>query len=106
LGARRGGSGARLREPGEFDGPLGHIDGAKLIPLGELGQDRPIVAACRAGSRSAQTTVILREAGFGDVANLPGGMLRWRAERPRRRRRRGLAEGVFHAPEIPLLFDC
>jgi len=24
--------------------------------------------------------VILREAGFGDVANLAGGMLRWRAE--------------------------
>ena len=24
--------------------------------------------------------VILREAGFGEVANLAGGMLRWRAE--------------------------
>jgi rhodanese-related sulfurtransferase len=35
---------------------------------------------CRAGSRSAQATTILREAGFGDVANLAGGMLRWRAE--------------------------
>jgi sulfur dioxygenase len=36
---------------------------------------------CRAGSRSAQAVVILREAGFNDVANLAGGMLRWRAER-------------------------
>ena len=47
---------------------------------GELKRDRPIVAVCRAGSRSAQATVLLREAGFGDVANLAGGMLRWRAE--------------------------
>jgi len=76
-----------VREPGEFEGPLGHIRGARLIPLGELaeragelGRDSPIVAVCRAGSRSAQATVILREAGFADVANLAGGMLRWRAE--------------------------
>jgi sulfur dioxygenase len=76
-----------VRETREFDGPLGHIRGARLIPLGELAEragelahDRPIVAVCRAGSRSAQATVILREAGFNDVANLAGGMLRWRAE--------------------------
>ena len=76
-----------VREPSEFEGPLGHIRNAILIPLGELAErtgelsrDRPIVAVCRAGSRSAQATVILREAGFGDVANLSGGMLRWRAE--------------------------
>jgi sulfur dioxygenase len=76
-----------VREPEEFTGPLGHIRGAKLIPLGalaeragELAKDKPIVAVCRAGSRSAQATVILREAGFADVANLSGGMLRWRAE--------------------------
>ena len=25
-------------EPGEFDGPLGHIRGATVIPLGELGE--------------------------------------------------------------------
>src|ERR1700745_2209512 len=76
-----------VREQGEFDGPLGHIRGARLIPLGELAEraeelahDRPIVVVWRAGSRSAQATVILREAGFADVANLAGGMLRWRAE--------------------------
>jgi sulfur dioxygenase len=76
-----------VREPQEFDGPLGHIRGAILIPLGELAarggelsRDRPIVTVCRAGSRSAQATVILREAGFTDLANLAGGMLRWRAE--------------------------
>jgi glyoxylase-like metal-dependent hydrolase (beta-lactamase superfamily II)/rhodanese-related sulfurtransferase len=76
-----------VREPREFEGPLGHIRGAQLIPLaeladrsGELARDCPVVAVCRAGSRSAQATVILREAGFADVANLAGGMLRWRAE--------------------------
>jgi rhodanese-related sulfurtransferase len=76
-----------VREPAEFSGPLGHIGGAVLIPLGaladragELARDRPIVAVCRAGSRSAQATVILREQGFTEVANLSGGMLRWRAE--------------------------
>jgi glyoxylase-like metal-dependent hydrolase (beta-lactamase superfamily II)/rhodanese-related sulfurtransferase len=76
-----------VREPPEFTGPLGHIRGAILIPLGELAgragelsRDRPIVTVCRAGSRSAQATIILREAGFSDVANLTGGMLRWRAE--------------------------
>ncbi len=76
-----------VREPDEFTGPLGHIRGAVLLPLGELAQrakelpkDKPIVAVCRAGSRSAHATAILQKAGFSDVANLPGGMLRWRGE--------------------------
>jgi len=76
-----------VREPGEFDGPLGHIRDAKLIPLGELssragGLDRkhPIVAVCRSGGRSAQAVTILQKAGFSQVANLAGGMLRWRAD--------------------------
>jgi rhodanese-related sulfurtransferase len=45
-----------------------------------LSKDRPIVAVCRAGGRSAQATTTLQQAGFIDVANLTGGMLRWRAE--------------------------
>jgi rhodanese-related sulfurtransferase len=76
-----------VREPAEFTGPLGHIRGATLAPLGELAaraqelpKDKPIVAVCRAGSRSAHATAILQKAGIADVANLPGGMLRWRAE--------------------------
>ncbi len=76
-----------VREPAEFDGPLGHIPGAMLLPLGqladrlgELPKDRPIVAVCRSGVRSAQATIILHGAGFTQVANLPGGMLRWRQE--------------------------
>jgi rhodanese-related sulfurtransferase len=60
---------------------------AVLIPLGELARragelsrDRPLVALCRAGGRSAQATAILQKAGFARTANLAGGMLRWRAE--------------------------
>ena len=75
-----------VREPSEFSGPLGHIRGALLIPLGdlvrrsgELDRSRPVVAVCRSGARSAQATVILQQAGFRDAANLAGGMLRWRA---------------------------
>jgi sulfur dioxygenase len=76
-----------VREAAEFTGPLGHIGGAVLIPLGELAgraaelsPERPVVAVCRAGGRSAQATIILQKAGFNEVANLTGGMLRWRAE--------------------------
>lgn len=75
-----------VREPDEFDGPLGHIPNAKLIPLGELpseahalDSEKPIVAVCRAGGRSAQATVILGKAGLSRLANLTGGMLRWRS---------------------------
>ena len=75
-----------VREPAEFEGPLGHIPGALLVPLGtlverigEVPRDKPVVAVCRAGGRSAQATVLLAKAGFERVANLPGGMLRWRA---------------------------
>ena len=76
-----------VREPEEFQGPLGRIPGARLIPLarlaeeaGTLARDRPIVTVCRAGGRSAQATVILQRAGFSELANLAGGMLRWRAQ--------------------------
>ena len=76
-----------VRGRDEFVGPLGHIANAILIPLGELAgragelsRDRPIVAVCRAGSRSAQALSILQQNGFTNVANLTGGMLRWRAE--------------------------
>ena len=77
-----------VREPDEFNGPLGHVPGARLIPLGtlnekssELKKSEPIVTVCRSGARSAQATVLLGKAGFEKVANLSGGMLRWRAQR-------------------------
>ncbi len=76
-----------VREPAEFSDALGHIHGALLFPLSqlaghiqELDAQRPLVAVCRSGARSAQATVLLRKAGLTRVANLAGGMLRWRAE--------------------------
>ena len=77
-----------VREKGEFNGALGHVPGALLMPLGSLtercsalAKDKPIVTVCRSGARSAQATVLLGKAGFTQVANLSGGMLRWRAQR-------------------------
>jgi len=74
-----------VRSPGEFDGELGHIEGARLVPLdelrqrtGELGRERPVVLVCQTGKRSGMGAVILRNAGFERVANLAGGMVRWR----------------------------
>ncbi len=75
-----------VREQAEFLGPLGHIRGARLMPLADLATrhaeldcTRPVVTVCRSGARSAQAAVLLGKAGFGAVANLAGGMLRWRA---------------------------
>jgi sulfur dioxygenase len=48
--------------------------------LDELDRERPVVAVCRSGVRSAQASVLLNKAGFGKVANLAGGMLRWKTE--------------------------
>ena len=77
-----------VRGEDEFNGILGHIPGATLLPLpelearaDELDRDRPIVSVCRSGARSAQATVLLRKQGFENVANLSGGMLSWRAQR-------------------------
>lgn len=77
-----------VREAAEYAGPLGHIVGARLLPLGgllaregELRRDRPVVTVCRSGARSAQAALQLQKAGFADVANLAGGMLRWTSER-------------------------
>jgi len=74
-----------VREAEEYQGALGHIPGSIPIPLGSLEQqldtiakDRPVVAVCRAGGRSARATLILKQAGFPQVANLAGGMLHWR----------------------------
>jgi sulfur dioxygenase len=76
-----------VREPHEFTDALGHIPTARLLPLsqlaarqGELDRERPVVTVCRSGARSAQAAVLLQKAGFTAVANLAGGMLRWRAE--------------------------
>lgn len=74
-----------VREPDEFTGEVGHVQGALLMPLGTLEQragalptDRPIVAVCRSGGRSGKAALRLLELGFSRVASLAGGMLEWR----------------------------
>ena len=76
-----------VRERDEFDAPLGRIAGARAIPLselvarsGELAHEQPVVTVCRVGTRSAQAVVLLQRAGFAHLANLAGGLVRWRAE--------------------------
>jgi glyoxylase-like metal-dependent hydrolase (beta-lactamase superfamily II)/rhodanese-related sulfurtransferase len=76
-----------VREALEFIDRLGHLPDARLVPLsqlmeriGELDRGRPVVAVCRSGVRSAQASILLTKAGFPQVANLAGGMLRWKLE--------------------------
>ena len=75
-----------VREPEEFVGELGHIEGAILVPMDALEHrlpklagyaDQRIVVVCRAGARSASATAMLQRAGFRNVENLAGGMLAW-----------------------------
>ncbi|MCG8557057.1 MAG: MBL fold metallo-hydrolase [Proteobacteria bacterium] len=73
-----------VRGPAEFDGELGHIENARLLPLDELRErldeiprDRPLITVCRSGARSAQAALLLEKAGIERVANLAGGMVRW-----------------------------
>lgn len=74
-----------VRTPAEYEGELGHLDGAQLIPLddlraraSEVSTDRPVVVVCQTGKRSGLGTVILGEAGVAQTANVAGGMVRWR----------------------------
>jgi len=70
-----------VREPHEYQ--ICNL-GGHLIPLGdlptrmnELDPGREIVAHCRSGGRSAKAVTLLRQAGFGKVKNLAGGILAW-----------------------------
>jgi rhodanese-related sulfurtransferase len=74
-----------VREPSEWT--QFHVQGATLIPLGELPnrlneipQDREVVVICRTGHRSAQGRDILLKAGFAQVTSMAGGMTAWQAQ--------------------------
>jgi adenylyltransferase/sulfurtransferase len=74
-----------VREQFEWD--IARIPGARLVPLATLPEvaetldhDREVVVYCKGGSRSRAAASHLADAGFARVANLTGGILRWREE--------------------------
>src|SRR5258706_102096 len=71
-----------VREPHEHE--IAHIDGAVLIPLGELPDrlgeldgHREVVTHCHHGARSLKALEILKAAGFSKVRSLRGGIDAW-----------------------------
>ena len=71
-----------VREPSEWE--LGHIDGATLIPLGQLGghlgeleEHRSVVLYCKSGNRSGRGARQLRDRGIAGVRSLRGGIDAW-----------------------------
>ena len=76
-----------VRTEEEFYGPLGHIEGAILIPIddlegrvGELNsvKNEKIYVVCRTGGRSGRGKDFLNSNGFTAV-NVDGGMVAWRS---------------------------
>jgi rhodanese-related sulfurtransferase len=73
-----------VREPAEYVGPLGHIPGAELVPLGTIEREaaswdraQPLVLVCRSGGRSGKAALQLKAMGFDRLASMRGGMTRW-----------------------------
>jgi adenylyltransferase/sulfurtransferase len=71
-----------VREPAEWE--IVRLPGAVLIPKGdvpsklaELPQDRPVVAYCKTGIRSAEVLALLKNAGFADAKHVQGGISAW-----------------------------
>ena len=72
-----------VRQPQEYQ--LGHIPGARLVPLPELVRDmarlpadKELVVYCHSGARSMAAATMLAEEGFqGPIYNLSGGMMHW-----------------------------
>ena len=70
-----------VRQPEEYR--QGHIQGSKLIPLGqlsgrlkELPKNREIVFVCATGSRSKSATKRMIHEGYNAI-NMNGGMMSW-----------------------------
>lgn len=71
-----------VRQPQEYQ--QGHIPGAKLIPLAQLGDrldeidpNKPTVVYCAVGGRSRVAAQMLSGKGFDQVFNLSGGIKAW-----------------------------
>jgi adenylyltransferase/sulfurtransferase len=71
-----------VREPEEF--AMASIDGAILIPLGEvvarvteIPRDLPVYVHCKLGGRSAKAVATLQNLGLTNVTNVNGGIAAW-----------------------------
>ena len=77
-----------VRGPGEYHGPLGHIEEAVNIPLDQFAEHtaeltaetRRVVLVCHTDRRSYAAAQHLRANGMTEVAVLRGGMTAWRSE--------------------------
>ena len=75
-----------VRQPDEY--AFAKIEGAKLIPLGqipsrrdEIDPARQTVVHCKMGGRSARAIEFLEQSGFeGELSNLVGGITAWSNE--------------------------
>ncbi len=76
-----------VRTSDDFGGELGHIPGARNIPLESLESrleelepdlERPIALVCTTDRRSAEAARTLAGHGFGEVHVVVGGMTQWR----------------------------
>ena len=75
-----------VRQPEEW--AFAKIEGAKLIPLGEilsrmseLDESRETVLHCKAGMRSMKAAQALQQAGFkGELRSVKGGITAWSNE--------------------------
>ncbi len=90
--AAQGGAGIVLdvREPQELRVARVRPQGFELveIPMGEIPQRlaqldpaRPVACLCHHGARSMRVAMFLAQNGFGQVANIAGGIDAWSAER-------------------------
>lgn len=75
-----------VRTPAEWDGPLGHIPNARLMPIQQIEEwakeigdwkEKDIVLVCRSGNRSGRAADYLKVQGFKRLMNVQGGMMAW-----------------------------
>jgi len=71
-----------VREPWEYE--KARIGGATLMPMrelpsriGQIDEDKEVVAICHHGGRSMQVAMFLEKQGFKRVHNLVGGIDAW-----------------------------
>lgn len=71
-----------VRTPDEFR--QARLKGAVLIPIseierriGEVPRNRPVLVYCAVGSRSSLAAGILAGKGYGEVYNMPDGIVGW-----------------------------